>query len=170
MVLHDAGKIKFDDLEPLREFRVRRSKRSGSLIVGAKEYQARFRSYDPKNNDGPSDILFAISDHFGGKAQKTFTDTIMPQGVVDVLSGVHSGIDAIPGRLGSDVREKKKIDGLISGVREAGKGLAYGWWDGITGLATEPISGAQKEVSGFCEGRSSQAGSTRLYQGDGPKL
>lgn len=71
----------------------------------------------------------------------------MPQGVVDVLGGVHSGIDAIPGRLGSNVREKGRIDGLASGVREAGKGLAYGWWDGITGLATEPIAGAQKEVS-----------------------
>jgi len=51
----------------------------------------------------------------------------------------------IPGKIGSDVRERGKIDGLVSGVREAGKGLAYGWWDGITGLATEPIKGGQKE-------------------------
>ena len=34
-------------------------------------------------------------------------------------------------------------------MREGGKGLFYGWWDGITGLATEPIAGAQKEVSAF---------------------
>lgn len=61
--------------------------------------------------------------------------------------GLHSGIAAIPKLLGSDVREKKPVNDLTSGVREAGKGLFYGWWDGITGLATEPYKGAQKEVS-----------------------
>ena len=73
--------------------------------------------------------------------------TVMPQGVMDLFTGVHSGFDAIPGMLGSDVRERGKVDGLASGVREAGKGLVHGWWDGITGLVTEPIAGGQKEVS-----------------------
>lgn len=61
--------------------------------------------------------------------------------------GLHHGIAAIPKLLGSDVREKGQVDDLGSGIREAGKGLFYGWWDGITGLATEPWQGAQKEVS-----------------------
>lgn len=61
--------------------------------------------------------------------------------------GLHHGIAAIPKLLGSDVREKKPVNDLSSGVREAGKGLFYGWWDGITGLATEPYKGAQKEAS-----------------------
>lgn len=61
--------------------------------------------------------------------------------------GIHSGIAAIPKLLGSNVRPKGEVNDLSSGIREAGKGLFYGWWDGITGLATEPWQGAQKEVS-----------------------
>jgi hypothetical protein len=61
--------------------------------------------------------------------------------------GLQHGIAAIPKLLGSNVREKGQVDDLGSGIREAGKGLFYGWWDGITGLATEPWEGAQKEVS-----------------------
>ena len=60
--------------------------------------------------------------------------------------GLHSGIAAIPRLLGSDVRKKGEVNDLSSGIQEAGKGLFYGWWDGITGLATEPWQGAQKEV------------------------
>lgn len=60
--------------------------------------------------------------------------------------GLHSGIAAIPKLLGSDVRKKGEVNDLSSGISEAGKGLFYGWWDGITGLATEPWQGAQKEV------------------------
>jgi hypothetical protein len=63
--------------------------------------------------------------------------------------GIHSGIAAIPKLLGSDVRKKGEVNDLGSGIREAGKGLFYGWWDGITGLATEPWQGAQKEVREF---------------------
>jgi hypothetical protein len=61
--------------------------------------------------------------------------------------GIHSGISAIPKLLGSNVREKGEVNDFSSGIREAGKGLFYGYWDGITGLATEPWHGAQKEVS-----------------------
>lgn len=70
--------------------------------------------------------------------------------------GLHSGIAAIPKLLGSDVREKKPVNDLSSGVREAGKGLFYGWWDGITGLATEPYKGAQREASLYSRGTAHQ--------------
>ena len=72
--------------------------------------------------------------------------TAIPQGTFDHLMGIHSGIAAIPKLLGSDVRKKGEVNDLSSGIQEAGKGLFYGWWDGITGLATEPWQGAQKEV------------------------
>lgn len=48
--------------------------------------------------------------------------------------------------MGSTVRERGPIDDFKSGVVEGGKGLMYGWWDGITGLVTEPIEGGKKEV------------------------
>jgi sterol 3beta-glucosyltransferase len=70
----------------------------------------------------------------------------LQKGTFDHLMTLHTGIAAIPKLLGSNVREKGQVDDLGSGVREAGKGLFYGWWDGITGLATEPWQGAQKEV------------------------
>jgi hypothetical protein len=82
----------------------------------------------------------------------------MPQGVMDLFTGFHSGMDAIPGRLGSSVREKGRVDGLASGVKEAGRGLVYGWWDGITGLVTEPIEGGKKEVCGDSPFSSSSRG------------
>ena len=99
----------------------------------------------------------------------------MPQGVMDLFTGFHSGMDAIPGRLGSNVREKGRVDGLASGVKEAGKGLVYGWWDGITGLVTEPIEGGKKEVRFFlCSlskwRRPLTSGSLGCAEGDGKEL
>jgi hypothetical protein len=48
--------------------------------------------------------------------------------------------------MGSEIRARGEVNDFGSGVREAGKGLWWGWWDGITGLVTEPIAGGKKEV------------------------
>jgi sterol 3beta-glucosyltransferase len=58
---------------------------------------------------------------------------------------VWEGIDNLPGMIGSDVREKGKITNFRSGCREAGLGLGYGIWDGLTGLVTEPMIGAKRD-------------------------
>lgn len=51
------------------------------------------------------------------------------------------------------VRKQEKITGLGSGLKLAGKEFGFGLYDGITGLATQPYKGAQKEgVSGFLKG------------------
>lgn len=51
------------------------------------------------------------------------------------------------------VRKPEKITGLGSGVMLAGKEFGLGLYDGITGLATQPYKGAQKEgVTGFIKG------------------
>jgi sterol 3beta-glucosyltransferase len=63
------------------------------------------------------------------------------------MISVHEGFDSIPKHLGSEIRPRGEVKDLQSGVREAGKGLWWGWWDGITGLVTEPIAGGKKEVS-----------------------
>ena len=67
-------------------------------------------------------------------------------GIAGIILDLHAGFDMIPGKLGSNVRERGPVDDFQSGVKEGGKGLWYGWWDGITGLATEPIEGGKKEV------------------------
>ncbi|CAN8101334.1 unnamed protein product [Discula destructiva] len=51
------------------------------------------------------------------------------------------------------VRKQEKVTGLGSGLMLAGKEFGFGLYDGITGLATQPYKGAQKEgVSGFFKG------------------
>ncbi|KAI9703540.1 MAG: hypothetical protein M1820_005844 [Bogoriella megaspora] len=51
------------------------------------------------------------------------------------------------------VREHGKITDLQSGLKAAGKEFGYGLYDGITGLVTQPISGAKKEgAAGFLKG------------------
>lgn len=62
-----------------------------------------------------------------------------------IVYDVWEGIDNLPGMMGSDVREKGKITGFASGCKEAGLGLGYGIWDGITGLVTEPMMGAKRD-------------------------
>jgi len=86
--------------------------------------------------------------------------------------GLHSGIAAIPRLLGSDVRKKGEVNDLSSGIQEAGKGLFYGWWDGITGLATEPWQGAQKEVGQTHQSvnETDSIGCRRVLEGSRSKL
>lgn len=51
------------------------------------------------------------------------------------------------------VRKQEKVTGLGSGVMLAGKEFGLGLFDGITGLATQPYKGAQKDgVSGLIKG------------------
>jgi sterol 3beta-glucosyltransferase len=54
--------------------------------------------------------------------------------------------------MGSQIRERGEVKNFQTGVAEAGKGLWWGWWDGITGLVTEPIAGGKKEVRLSAEG------------------
>jgi sterol 3beta-glucosyltransferase len=65
---------------------------------------------------------------------------------MNIVLSVSEGMDNIPKMLGSSVRERGKVDDFSSGMKEGGKGLFYGYWDGITGLVKEPLEGAKKEV------------------------
>lgn len=75
------------------------------------------------------------------------TSLAIPQGIANLIMNVHEGVDQIPSMIGSDVRKRGAVTDFGTGVKEGAKGVWYGWWDGITGLATEPMHGAQKEVS-----------------------
>lgn len=55
------------------------------------------------------------------------------------------------------VRKQEKITGLASGVMVAGKEFGLGFFDGVTGLFTQPLKGAEKEgavglIKGFGKG------------------
>lgn len=51
------------------------------------------------------------------------------------------------------VRKQDRVTDLQSGLMAAGKEFGYGFYDGITGLVTQPIQGARKEgAAGFVKG------------------
>ena len=73
---------------------------------------------------------------------------------LDFTMGLAKGFHNAPKLYGDDtVRASDKVTGIGSGLRAAAKEFHYGFFDGITGLATQPIAGAQKEgAAGFIKG------------------
>ncbi|KAI7973718.1 hypothetical protein EIK77_004324 [Talaromyces pinophilus] len=71
---------------------------------------------------------------------------------------VAKGFHNMPLLYGDDtVREQSKVTGIKSGLKAAGKEFGYGFFDGISGLATQPVQGARKEgavgaIKGFSKG------------------
>jgi hypothetical protein len=64
------------------------------------------------------------------------------------------GFHNIPKLYGDDtVRPQQRVSDLKSGFKAVGKEFGYGWYDGITGIFTQPWNGAQKDgASGFAKG------------------
>ena len=66
------------------------------------------------------------------------------------------------------VRKSDKITGIGSGFKAAGKEFGYGFYDGITGLVTQPMRGAQKEgFAGLVKGAAMGVGGLILKPGAG---
>lgn len=72
----------------------------------------------------------------------------VPAAAIGVIGSFQEGLDNVPGMIGSNVRRRRNINDARSGFTEGVKGLAYGISDGVSGLVTEPIEGAKKDVSG----------------------
>ena len=72
--------------------------------------------------------------------------------------GLAKGFRNLPKLYNDDtVRPPEKVTGLSSGLKIAGKEFGLGFYDGISGLVTQPYRGAQKEgaiglVKGFGKG------------------
>ncbi|KAJ7684426.1 glycosyltransferase family 1 protein [Mycena polygramma] len=117
-----------------------------------KEYETRKQVSDPVTG-GASAIYWTVTHWYGGIAQIFYspvkgiikTTTAIPRGVMDIVSSVHEGFYNTPKLYGSKVRKTGKVTDFASGLKEGGKGLFYGYYDGITGLVREPYEGAQKE-------------------------
>ncbi|KAK4687648.1 hypothetical protein P7C73_g2470, partial [Tremellales sp. Uapishka_1] len=117
-----------------------------------KEYDTRRHVSDPLTGGGAA-IFSTITNYYAGIAQIFYnppkgiinTATAIPKGLMNIVMSVHEGMANIPQLMGSSSREAGKVDDFSSGVKEGGKGLFFGYWDGITGLVKEPIEGAKKE-------------------------
>ncbi|KAL3423596.1 glycosyltransferase family 28 domain-containing protein [Phlyctema vagabunda] len=76
------------------------------------------------------------------------------QAPVDISGGLTKGFHNLPKLWGDDtVRPHEQVSDFKSGAVAAGKEFGFGWYDGVTGLVTQPYKGAQKEgASGFVKG------------------
>src|ERR1700710_2676088 len=88
---------------------------------------------------------------------------------MDFTLSLARGFHNAPKLYGDDtVRSPDRITDFKSGVTAAGKGFAYGWYDGISGLVTQPLDGARKHgIKGFLEGIGKGVGGLILKPGSG---
>lgn len=76
------------------------------------------------------------------------------QSPIDLSVSITEGFHNAPKLWGDDtVRPPQRVSDFKSGAKAVGKEFAFGWYDGVTGLVTQPWKGAQKEgTSGFLKG------------------
>ena len=76
------------------------------------------------------------------------------QSPMELSVGITKGFHNVPKLWGDDtVRPQEQVSDFKSGVRAVGREFGFGWYDGVTGLVTQPWKGAQKEgTSGFFKG------------------
>jgi hypothetical protein len=88
---------------------------------------------------------------------------------MDFTLAVARGFHNAPKLYGDDtVRATEKIKNLQSGLKAARKEFGYGFYDGISGLVTQPLNGAKKNgVKGFFEGVGKGVGGFLLKPGAG---
>ncbi|KAK5941179.1 hypothetical protein PMZ80_006456 [Knufia obscura] len=112
----------------------------------------RVRSRNELGLDKDRDMLRQTGPHTSkglGRSLKAFVQTPM-----EVSVSLTKGFHNMPKLWGDDtVRPQEQVSDLKSGAMAAGKEFGYGWYDGVTGLVTQPWQGAQKEgASGFVKG------------------
>ncbi|EXJ82749.1 hypothetical protein A1O3_06564 [Capronia epimyces CBS 606.96] len=90
---------------------------------------------------------------------------------LDFCLGIARGFQSIPIMYGDKtVRHREKVSGVMSGAQVGVKELAYGFYDGITGIATQPIRGYKEHnvpVVGLVSGIGKGLGGLVLKPGAG---
>ncbi|KAK3670603.1 hypothetical protein LTR78_009571 [Recurvomyces mirabilis] len=72
---------------------------------------------------------------------------------MDLSVSITKGFHNAPKMLGDTVRPQYRVYDLKSGGQAAMKEFGYGWYDGVTGMVTQPWQGAKKEGAlGFAKG------------------
>lgn len=114
---------------------------------------SRVRSRNNESSRGKDhDLLRQTGAHTSkgfGRFAKAFVQTPM-----DVSVGLTKGFHNFPKLWGDDtVRPQEQVRDFKSGAIAAGKEFGFGWYDGVTGLVTQPWNGARKEgAGGFVKG------------------
>jgi len=145
--------------------------RSGSMTgsLGGNQDGSRSSSQGPKSGEQK-----------GSKDPRKYMETAMgsAEGVqrivgagfkspMDFTMNLSKGFRNAPKLYGDDsVRKPEKVTDFKSGIRAAGREFGFGMYDGITGLVTQPMKGAQKEgAAGFFKGIGKGIGGIALKPG-----
>ena len=114
--------------------------------------RSRFRSQNESGSSKDPDMLRPTGVHMSRGAGR-FVKAVV-QAPVDLSVNFTRGFHNIPKLWGDDtVRPQERVSDLKSGVKAVGREFGFGWYDGVTGLVTQPWKGAQKEgASGFLKG------------------
>jgi len=114
--------------------------------------RSRFRSRNESGSSKDYDMLRQTSAHttkgFGRIAKAAL------EAPMEISVSFTKGFHNVPKLWGDDtVRPQERVSGIKSGVKALGKEFGFGFYDGVTGLITQPWKGAQKEgTSGFFKG------------------
>jgi UDP:flavonoid glycosyltransferase YjiC (YdhE family) len=114
--------------------------------------RSRVRSRNESGFGKDNDMLRQTGIHTSkglGRFVKSFV-----QAPMEISVNLTKGFHNLPKLWGDDtVRHQEQISDFKSGAIAAGKEFGFGWYDGVTGLITQPWKGAQKEgTSGFVKG------------------
>jgi UDP:flavonoid glycosyltransferase YjiC (YdhE family) len=125
---------------------------SGNKAKGRR--QSSSRPHSPSNANaasGSSDIVRTTLDTSKGVQRIVGAGFKSP---MDFTLGVAKGFHNAPKLYGDEtVRKTDQVTDFKSGLKAAAKGFGFGMYDGITGLVSQPIQGAQKEgAAGFFKG------------------
>ncbi|KAK5741181.1 hypothetical protein LTR17_004121 [Elasticomyces elasticus] len=114
--------------------------------------QSRFRSWNDRSAGQDRDMLRHTTAH-GSKGVGRIVKAIA-QGPMDISVSIVQGSHNVPKLWGDNtVRPQERVSDFKSGMVAIGREFGYGWYDGVTGLFTQPWRGAQKEgASGFVKG------------------
>lgn len=114
--------------------------------------RSRIRSQDESGSAKDPDMLRPTGVHVS-KGAGRFVKAVA-QAPVDISVNFTRGFHNIPKLWGDDtVRPQERVSDLKSGLKAVGREFGFGWYDGVTGLVTQPWTGAQKEgASGFVKG------------------
>ncbi|KAL2203387.1 UDP-Glycosyltransferase/glycogen phosphorylase [Sarocladium strictum] len=134
------------------------SVRPASTHVSRRESASTSSTKTPKaiTNDKASDKSRDKIRHRGAHVSKGIGRfaTALTTGPMEIALSMNKGLYNLPKAWGDDtVRYPDRVTGFRSGFKAAGKDFGLGWYDGITGLVTQPWKGAQKNgASGFFKG------------------
>lgn len=109
--------------------------------------------WDPSQEPGQDKDMMRHTGAHMSKGVGRLARTLV-QAPIDMSVSFTKGFHNVPKMWGDDtVRPQERITDFKSGMRAVGKEFGYGWYDGLTGLVTQPWNGAKKEgAAGFAKG------------------